>query len=112
MKIWHRISFGSEHEKLLQQLQIEYERSYNHDDTYSSVVFSIHEQDPAWPTIERIVKAEDTFNFPYTSFEDGEILAAEWIRLCPGFERYYPQPERDMKWRYETFRRRCHSCGS
>ncbi len=111
MKIWHRISFGSKYEILLSQLNVEYERGYNHDDTYSSVVFSIHESDRAWPEIEHIVKKDESFDFPYTTFEDEEILASEWVRLCTGFKRYYPQPKHDMKYVKDTFSDECSSCG-
>ena len=110
MKIWHRISLDREDEEVLIRLGIEYKKSYDPSGDYG-LVFSIHEDDPRWPEISHLAEERQTFNFPYTSFTDEEILAAEWVRLCTGFKRYYPQPKRGMKWKSQTFSHTCESCG-
>ncbi len=75
------------------------------------MVFSIHEDDPAWPEIDQLVRELDCFNMVWTRFTEEEILACEWVRLCPGFEKGYPQPERNMQYAEKTYGWTCRSCG-
>jgi len=115
MKIWHRIGFHrlDNVDEILDSLKIKYVKSPLPGDSYT-LTFDIHEDDLLWPEIKRLVqeKSESGYlGFVYTSFEKEEILAAEWVRLCTGFKRYYPQPERNMKYVKDTFRRKCSSCG-
>ena len=111
MKIWHRISFDRRYEQVLRRLGIDYEKGITPASDYSSVVFSIHEDDPAWPEIDQLVRELDCFNMVWTRFTEEEILACEWVRLCPGFEKGYPQPERNMQYAEKTYGWTCRSCG-
>ncbi len=116
MKIWHRIGFHrlDKVDEILETLEIEYDKSPLPGDSYI-LTFDIHEADHRWPEIKRLAQekgsGKEDPGFIYTTFEDEEILASEWVRLCPGFERYYPQPESDWGYVKDTFRKACSSCG-
>ena len=58
-----------------------------------------------------IIEEHDSLDLVFTLFNQ-EILACEWVRLCPGFEKGYPQPDHSLaKWRQVTFSWTCPSCG-
>ena len=115
MKIWHRVTFHrlDKVDEILNALAIDYEKSPLPGGSYI-LTFDIDEDDLLWPEIKRLMLEKgksDYSGFVYTTFEKDEILSGEWVRLCPGFERYYPQPKRNMNYVKDTFRKKCSSCG-
>lgn len=114
MKIWHRIGFNrlDQVDQILDDWGIEYKKSMLPGDSYI-LTFSIAESDPRWPEVSRLAaqKKEGYLGMVWTTFEPEEILAAEWIRLCPGFMRGYPQPASDFGYIDTTFGWHCGSCG-
>jgi len=70
MKIWHRISFDRRYEQVLRRLGIDYEKGITPASDYSSVAFSIHEDDPAWPEIDQLARELDCFNMVWARFTE------------------------------------------
>jgi hypothetical protein len=75
------------------------------------VVFEMDEADPRWPQVAEFVRRRSLPDMVDTQFTDQEILDAEWVRLVPGFEQGYPQPEEDMAWKRIVYDQECPKCG-
>jgi hypothetical protein len=114
MQVWHHIAFHSrdQMDEALRSRGIRFKAAGSLFGEYI-LVFDISEDDPHWPWMreklfEKYGRGE---GFVYTTFTNEELLSCEWVRLKPGYERYYPQPESDMRYSAATFRYKCPSCG-
>jgi len=113
MKIWHRISFHKSDgvDEQLSDLGVVVKISPLPGDSYI-LTFEIDESDERWPEISKLLKENKASDISNTSFNEEEILAAEWVRIAPSFEQGYPAP--GVKWRknrtnYDDY---CPECGT
>lgn len=117
MEIIHRIAFNSntkpELRKLLDQLGISYTVTpFPHQPPGTgSVHFDISESDPVWPRLRESLERWPVSDVYDTLFTEEEILAAEWVRLVPVYEKEYLKPG-NLAWRDYLFKGRCPNCGA
>lgn len=72
--------------------------------------FDIKESDKKWLAVHQLMQQYKFLDMYDTIFTNQEILAAEWVRLLPRFNKGYPQPE--VGWDELVYKDHCSKCGA
>lgn len=113
MKIWHRFTFNHKDdvETTFLAWNIKFKKSPLPGNGYLLHV-EVSETDDEYTKIAEVAKAKHALDIFSTSFTEEEILNAEWVRLCPGFEQGYPEPYDTGEWEEVTYSNVCPKCGA
>jgi hypothetical protein len=73
----------------------------------------VYDDDPRWPVLRDIAAQHSVRVFHSPVFTNEEIRSAPWLLVYPKNDAGYPQPEKGMQWRSESFdlTRWCWRCG-
>ena len=113
MEIWHHIGINPKPllEARLESLGVNLTRRALPGGHYT-ITFDADELDPLWSMIEPVIRYESKVDIYETLFTREEILAAEWVRLRPTFERGYPQPKGIWQFEPNNLIQKCPVCGA
>lgn len=98
MEIWHQINLSSSYRQdinilsAVEKLGITGKKTSGPGGTSHLFTLKIKESDPIWESLENILRSEGySGGFTYTTFDQKEILSAEWLRVLAN-EIAYPEP--------------------
>ena len=113
MEVWHHIALNvlTDPELLaaIEKLQLDHRRTPAPGPGSVLVSLDVSESDPRWRSLQPHIGG--ALDIAHTLFTTEEILAAEWVRLIPAFQRGYPQPESTWVENPTNFRQLCPKCG-
>ncbi len=118
MEVWHRVAINAatdvQFTKAIRRLRIEYKITPGPGPGQSGglLYFDIRESDSRWEEVSALIERWGASNVYEVFHTPEEIMAAEWVRVVPVFQRGYPQPERDMLWEGATYEGVCPDCGA
>ena len=115
MDVYHRVAFSPYKSPKLQQvvesLGIPYHTLPAPGSKVGLIYLDIYESDPAWPELAKALEKWQAVDRYDTIFTEEEILAAEWVRLVPVYEKEYLKPG-NLAWRDYLYEGRCPYCGT
>lgn len=115
MRIIHRVGLNSEGDagfyEAIKRMAIKHESLPLPGGKSNIITFDIEESDPNWPEVKKLIESYRAVDRYETVFSDDEVLAAEWLRMIPTFERGYPQPESMWIKQRPNYKGYCRNCG-
>jgi len=115
MKKWHRIGFNPRESPglrgAIEHLDIEYQTLPLPGYEIGLIYFDITESDPRWKELNKLFQKWPVSDVFDTIFDEEEVLAAEWLRLVPVYEKGYLKPG-NSKWREYLYEGYCEGCGA
>ena len=113
MRTFHRVSFTPEFWQLeqLRDLGLEVEGSQN--SLVRLVAFDIEESNPAWPTVEILIRDWKMGDIVMMKFTRSELNQARSLRMISSWHHGYPQPDDDLGYLSTSFdlSEYCEKCG-
>jgi len=113
VEVWHHIAFNiltdPDMLAVVEQHQLDHKRTPGLGAGSVLVSLDISESDPRWQLLRTHIHG--ALDIARTVFTPKEILAAEWVRLIPVFQKGYPHPKDTWVTRRGNFKAVCGECG-
>lgn len=113
MQITHRIIFGHRDavDEELKSMNVSMKYTPLPGGGYL-VYIDIEESHHAWKALKELARMKSAVDVCYTIFSEQEIRQAEWSRLVPLVQKYYPQPESSWSANPTNYEGACPACGA
>ena len=100
MNVKYRYAFGENKVKIIHLLD---DKKIVYKNNYGIISFEIYEDNNFFHVIKNVMENEGIPAISTAIYTKKEIGSAEWLTVYSSWQRLYPQPQDDMKYKFTTY---------